>query len=75
MLVFSFFQNAAKVLHPTIPCEKCVQKRAFVAKFGYLWRNSGFFVAKFGFFDRVCVNFYAETARERDKMGPSLMFL
>jgi hypothetical protein len=25
---------------------KCVQNRTFVAKFGYLWRNLGVFVAK-----------------------------
>ena len=34
-----------------MPREKCVQKGAFVAKFGDLWRNSAFFVAKFGDFD------------------------
>lgn len=51
MLVFSFFQNAAKVLYPAKPWEKCVQNWAFVAKIGYLWRNSGIFVAKFGDFD------------------------
>ena len=48
MLVFNFFKNAAKVLHRVMPCGKCVQKGRFVAKFGYLWRNSGIFVAKFG---------------------------
>jgi hypothetical protein len=29
-----------------MPCGKCVQNGAFVAKFGYLWRNLGVFVAK-----------------------------
>ena len=29
-----------------MPRGKCVEKGAFVAKFGYLWRNSAFFVAK-----------------------------
>ena len=29
-----------------MPSGKCVQKGLFVAKFGHLWRNSGFFVAK-----------------------------
>jgi len=57
MLVFNFFKNAAKVRHPTMPCGKCVQKWAFVAKFGYLWRNSGFFVAKNRIFGRFLANF------------------
>ena len=48
MLVFSFSQNAAKVLHRVKPCGKCVQKGRFVAKFGYLWRNSVVFVVKIG---------------------------
>ena len=47
MLVFNFFKIGAKVLQQSVPWEKCVQKRAFVAKFSNLWRNSGIFVAKF----------------------------
>ena len=45
-------KNAAKVQHRTMPCGKCVQNGGFVAKFGHLWRNSGFFVAKFGDLDK-----------------------
>lgn len=48
MLVFSFLQNAAKVQRLSMLRGKCVQKRAFVAKFGYLWRKSGIFGVKFG---------------------------
>ena len=47
MLVFNFFKIAAKVLHQSMPWEKSVQKRASVAKFPHLWRNSAFFVANF----------------------------
>ena len=40
-------KNVAKVPLRSMPRGKCVQNGTFVAKIGYLWRNLGFFVAKF----------------------------
>ena len=40
-----------------MPRGKCVQKRAFVAKFVYLWRNLAFFVAKKGEKEKELVEF------------------
>ncbi len=39
-------KNTAKLQYRTMPCGKCAQKGAFVAKFGHLWRNSTIFVVK-----------------------------
>jgi len=47
MLVFDLIKNAAKVRQHILLCEKCAEYGQNVAKFGYLWRNSCFFVAKF----------------------------
>jgi hypothetical protein len=44
---FHFFKNAAKVQHHITPQEKCAEYGPNVAKIGYLWRNLGFFVAKY----------------------------
>ena len=49
----ALIKNAAKVRYRVLPCGKCVQNGAFVAKFGDLWRNSGVFGVKMSVFGEL----------------------